>query len=66
MSFCDLALLFDRFGFRIECTAPVDDTQVLMRDPSDGVAHADRGLQRCRDLGRWRGGGISRRGSVLT
>jgi hypothetical protein len=31
LSFCDLALLFDRFGFRIECTTPVDDTQVLMR-----------------------------------
>ena len=31
LSFYDLALLFDRFGFRIECTAPVDDTQVLMR-----------------------------------
>jgi hypothetical protein len=31
LSFCDLALLFDRYGFRIECTAPIDDTQVLMR-----------------------------------
>lgn len=31
LSFYDLALLFDRFGFRIECTAPVDDMQVLMR-----------------------------------
>lgn len=31
MSFCDLALLFDRYGFRIESTAPVDESQVLMR-----------------------------------
>lgn len=30
-SFCDLALLFDRYGFRIECTAPIDSGQVLMR-----------------------------------
>jgi len=30
-SFYDLALLFDRFGFRIECTAPVDAGQVLIR-----------------------------------
>jgi hypothetical protein len=31
LSFYDLALLFDRYGFRIECTAPIDDMQVLMR-----------------------------------
>lgn len=31
LSFYDLALLFDRYGFRIECTAPVDGGQVLMR-----------------------------------
>jgi hypothetical protein len=30
-SFCDLTLLFDRYGFRIECTAPVDERQVLFR-----------------------------------
>ena len=30
-SFYDLAVLFDRFGFRIECTAPIDNMQVLMR-----------------------------------
>lgn len=30
-SFCDLTLLFDRYGFRIECTTPVDEQQVLMR-----------------------------------
>src|SRR5258708_2036849 len=30
-SFYDLAVLFDRFGFRIECTAPIDPMQVLMR-----------------------------------
>ena len=29
--FCDLTLLFDRYGFRIECTAPVDAQQMLMR-----------------------------------
>jgi hypothetical protein len=31
LSFYDLARLFDRYGFRIECTAPLDETQVLMR-----------------------------------
>jgi len=31
LSFYDLALLFDRYGFRIQCTAPIDDMQVLMR-----------------------------------
>jgi hypothetical protein len=31
LSLCDLALLFDRYGFRIECTTPIDDTQLLMR-----------------------------------
>lgn len=31
LSFYDLALLFDRYGFRIECTAPVGATEVLMR-----------------------------------
>jgi hypothetical protein len=31
LSFYDLALLFDRYGFRIECTAPLDFGQVLMR-----------------------------------
>jgi hypothetical protein len=31
LSFYDLALLFDRYGFRIECTAPIDGRQVLMR-----------------------------------
>ncbi|MGH6728362.1 MAG: hypothetical protein ACREB8_17735 [Pseudolabrys sp.] len=30
-NFYDLALLFDRFGFRIECTAPIDAGQVLIR-----------------------------------
>jgi hypothetical protein len=30
-SFYDLALLFDRYGFRIECTAPLDGGQMLMR-----------------------------------
>jgi hypothetical protein len=36
LSFYDLALLFDRYGFRIECTAPIDDTQSLMRlTPTD-------------------------------
>jgi hypothetical protein len=31
LSYFELAQLFDRYGFRIECTAPVDDTQMLMR-----------------------------------
>ncbi len=31
MNLCDLALLFDRYGFRIESTAPVDESQMLMR-----------------------------------
>jgi hypothetical protein len=31
LSFYDLALLFDRYGFRIECTTPIDAVQVLMR-----------------------------------
>jgi hypothetical protein len=36
LSFYDLALLFDRYGFRIECTAPIDDMQSLMRlTPTD-------------------------------
>jgi hypothetical protein len=31
LSFYDLAMLFDRFGFRIECTAPAGGAEVLMR-----------------------------------
>ena len=31
LSYCDLTLLFDRYGFRIECTTPIDERQVLMR-----------------------------------
>ena len=31
LSFYDLTLLFDRYGFRIECTTPIDETEVLMR-----------------------------------
>jgi hypothetical protein len=30
-SYFELARLFDRFGFRIECTAPLDSAQALMR-----------------------------------
>jgi hypothetical protein len=38
-SFFDLARLFDRFGFRIECTAPVDGVQMLMRlTPAERMA----------------------------
>jgi hypothetical protein len=41
LSFCELALLFDRYGFRIECTTPIDDTQVLMRlTPTEWLAPA--------------------------
>jgi hypothetical protein len=36
LSFYDLATLFDRYGFRIECTAPIDNMQSLMRlTPTD-------------------------------
>jgi hypothetical protein len=39
MSLCDLALLFDRYGFRIESTAPVDESQMLMRlTPAEQLA----------------------------
>jgi hypothetical protein len=31
LSYFDLARLFDRYGFRIQCTAPIDDRQMLMR-----------------------------------
>jgi hypothetical protein len=38
-SLCDLALLFDRYGFRIESTAPVDESQMLMRlTPTERLA----------------------------
>jgi len=41
LSFYDLALLFDRYGFRIECTTPIDDSQVLMRlTPTEWLAPA--------------------------
>ncbi|MGB9396312.1 MAG: methyltransferase domain-containing protein [Pseudolabrys sp.] len=41
LSFYDLALLFDRYGFRIECTTPIDDTQVLIRlTPTEYLAPA--------------------------
>jgi hypothetical protein len=37
-SLCDLALLFDRYGFRIECAAPVSGTETLMRlTPSERI-----------------------------
>jgi hypothetical protein len=40
-SFCDLALLFDRYGFRIECTAPIGDTETLIRlTPSERIVPA--------------------------
>jgi hypothetical protein len=39
LSFFDLAELFDRYGFRIECTAPVDGRQMLMLlTPSNRVS----------------------------
>ena len=31
LSYFDLAQLFDRYGFRIECTTPIDALQMLMR-----------------------------------
>ena len=39
LSFYDLALLFDRYGFRIECSAPVDAR------PGADAADADRAAQ---------------------
>jgi len=42
LSFYDLTLLFDRYGFRIKCTAPIDDNQVLMRlTPSEWLAPSE-------------------------
>jgi hypothetical protein len=39
LSFCDLTLLFDRYGFRIECTAPAGEGEMLLRlTPSARVA----------------------------
>ncbi|HVI13752.1 MAG TPA: methyltransferase domain-containing protein [Pseudolabrys sp.] len=39
LSFYELARLFDRYGFRIECTTPIDETQVLMRlKPSEWLS----------------------------
>jgi hypothetical protein len=39
LSFYDLAVLFDRYGFRIECTAPTGDVEVLMRlTPTENLA----------------------------
>ena len=36
LSFYDLALLFDRYGFRIECTTPVSASEMMMRlTPTD-------------------------------
>jgi len=38
-SFFELATLFDRYGFRIECTAPIDSVQLLMRlTPAEKLA----------------------------
>ncbi len=31
LSYFDLTQLFDRYGFRVQCTAPVDDRQMLFR-----------------------------------
>ncbi len=36
LSYFDLATMFDRFGFRIECTSPVDGRQMLMRLKATG------------------------------
>ena len=38
LSYLELVELFDRYGFRIECTAPIDDMQMLLRlTPTDRV-----------------------------
>ena len=52
-SFFDLARLFDRYGFRIECTAPIDSAQTLMRLTPGRAADAGDAVQR--------GGGVRRR-----
>ncbi|MBS0247619.1 MAG: methyltransferase domain-containing protein [Proteobacteria bacterium] len=39
LSYAELITLFDRYGFRIACTAPVSDTEMLMRlTPSSRIA----------------------------
>lgn len=39
LGYADLVTLFDRYGFRIECTAPVSDEEMLMRlTPTNRVA----------------------------
>jgi hypothetical protein len=39
LSYVDLVTLFDRYGFRIECTAPAGDDEMLMRlTPTNRVA----------------------------
>ena len=55
-SYFELARLFDRFGFRIECTAPIDSAQALMRLDA-GRAHAAAGALPG-------GGGVGRRRHV--
>ena len=54
LSFYDLALLFDRYGFRIECTAPVDAAPAADAAHPDRPAQAGRRLQRRSDLRRRR------------
>ncbi len=39
LSYYELAQLFDRYGFRTECTAPIDDRQMMMRlTPASRIA----------------------------
>jgi len=39
LSYFELAQLFDRYGFRIECTTPIGDCEMLMRlTPTDRLA----------------------------
>ena len=49
-SFFELARLFDRYGFRIECTAPLDSVQFLMRlTPAERLCRSRRAAWRwCR------------------
>ena len=64
LSFYGLALLFDRYGFRIESTTSIDDTQVLMRlTPTESLPPASI----CRVAVVSEGEGeVSGRGSVAT
>jgi hypothetical protein len=57
LSFYDLAVLFDRYGYRIECSAPVGTSQVLMRlTPTERlqpVARCSVAVVSCNNVGNF-------------